>query len=298
MRRLSLAVIVATRGRRRTAARLADHLARQSRAPDRLIFSVADRADAPPGAGEIVVSPPGLAAQRNRGMQTAEGADILMFYDDDFVPALGALAAVERLFRVRPEIAGATGLVLADGVNGDEISDHRAQAICDAWLPAAPEELRVIGLYGCNMAVRAAAARGLDFDEALPLYGWQEDLDFGARLAARGAVIRTTAFAGVHRGLRAARPEETGLGYAQIANPVHLMAGGHIPRGYLLKLMARNLAANHLGALAPGGRADRRGRVRGNWIALADLARGALRPGRAAELQAQNRAPVSATSSA
>ena len=134
------------------------------------------------------------------------------------------------------------------------------------------------------MAIRLSAAKGLWFDEALPLYGWQEDLDFGARLSKRGAVIQTTAFSGVHRGVKSARPQEQGLGYAQIANPVYLMRRGDIPAGYLFRLMARNIAANHLGVVATTSPADRLGRMRGNWRAIADLALGRLSPSRAIAL--------------
>lgn len=287
MRRLTLAVIIATKGRREVAAQLIRHLGAQTRRPDRVILSVADADDAPRAAGaEVVLGPAGLAAQRNTGLRAIGGADVAVFYDDDFVPAPGALEGIERLFADRPEVSGATGHVAADGASGEAISDAAAAEICRHLhiSPPAPAERRVIGLYGCNMAVRLSAARDLWFDEALPLYGWQEDLDFGARLSKQGAVIKTSAFSGVHCGVKSARPRERGLGYAQIANPVYLMRRGDIPAPYLLRLMARNVAANHLGALTQTSAADRLGRMRGNWRALGDLALGRLSPSRAMTL--------------
>ena len=287
MRRLTIAVIIATKGRPGIAAQLVRHLGAQTRRPDRVLLSVATPHDAPRVSGaEIVCGPVGLAAQRNTGLKAVEGVDLAVFYDDDFVPAPASLEAIERLFSERPEIAGATGHVAADGAAGAAISDAAAAAICRQLHLSPPpvEERNVIGLYGCNMAIRLAAAKDLWFDEALPLYGWQEDLDFGARLSRRGRVIRTTAFGGVHRGVKSARPVERGLGYAQIANPAYLMRNGDIPARYLIRLMARNIAANHLGALTGASTSDRLGRVRGNWRAFADLARGRLSPDRAAEL--------------
>lgn len=287
MRRLTLAVIIATKGRPDSAMQLVRHLGAQIRRPDRVILSVATPDDAPAVAGaEIVCGRLGLAAQRNTGLRAVAGMDLAVFYDDDFVPAPGALEAVERLFSSRREIVGATGLVAADGAAGEEISGETANEIC-RQLHLTPPPLtmrRVIGLYGCNMAIRLSAADGLWFDEALPLYGWQEDLDFGARLSARGAIIQTTAFSGVHRGVKSARPAERGLGYAQIANPVYLMRRGDIPASYLLKLMAKNVAANHFGALTGSPVFDRIGRLRGNWRALVDLARGRLSPARTTDL--------------
>ncbi len=283
MRRLTVAVIIATKGRRDVAAQLIRHLSAQTRRPDRVILSVADPADAPRVAGaEIVLGPAGLAAQRNTGLRAIDDIDLAVFFDDDFVPAPGALDAIEHLFATREEIAGATGHVAADGVSADPISDAEAAEICRQLhlSPPTPVERRVIGLYGCNMAIRLSAAKDLWFDEALPLYGWQEDLDFGARLSKRGAVIKTSAFSGVHRGVKSARPREHGLGYAQIANPVYLMRRGDIPASYLLRLMARNIAANHLGAFTRKTATDRSGRMKGNWRALADLLMGRLSPSR------------------
>ena len=51
-----------------------------------------------------------------------------------------------------------------------------------------PESRPTFSGYGCNMAVRLAPMRehGLRFDERLPLYGWQEDVDLSRRLAAFG----------------------------------------------------------------------------------------------------------------
>ncbi len=287
MRRLTIAVIIATKGRPDIAAQLVRHLGAQTRRPDRVVCSVATPDDAPKVSGvEIVCGPVGLAAQRNTGLKAVEGMDVAVFYDDDFVPAPGSLEAIESLFSDRAEIAGATGHVAADGATGAAISENDAVSICRQWHLSPPPvtERSVIGLYGCNMAVRLSAAADLWFDEALPLYGWQEDLDFGARLSRRGRVIRTTAFGGVHRGVKSARPVERGLGYAQIANPAYLMRNGDVPAPYLIRLMARNIAANHIGALTGASASDRLGRVRGNWRAFADLARGRLSPGRAADL--------------
>ncbi len=287
MHPLSIAVIIATKGRRDVAAQLIRHLGAQTRQPDRVILSVSQPHDAPKAPGsEVVLGPAGLAAQRNSGLKAASDMDIAVFYDDDFVPSPGALEAIESRFSTAPKIAGLTGHVAADGATGEPIDEAAAIRICRSLHISPPPfaERPVIGLYGCNMAVRLSAAKDLWFDEALPLYGWQEDLDFGARLSSRGAVIKTTAFTGVHRGVNTSRPAERGLGYAQIANPAYLMRRGDIPAVYLLKLMARNIAANHGGAFARKTAVDRRGRLLGNWLGLWDLARGRLSPEKAASL--------------
>lgn len=287
---MKIALAVATRGRAKVVTSLLRRLETQIRAPDALILSATDEADlagaaeTPLGAkATVVLGPPGLAAQRNRALTAVRDAEVMLFLDDDFVPFDDAVAGVAALFTARPEVAAATGQVIADGAGGAPISpETAARLIADPRPPM--EERRVIGLYGCNMAIRLASAAGLVFDEGLPLYGWQEDLDFGARIARRGAVIRTPAFGGVHLGVKGGRGGERGLGYAQIANPARLMRRSPIPRGYLLKLVARNFAANALGAATGDPWADRRGRLAGNLLALGDLARGRLDPDRARTL--------------
>lgn len=292
MDQLSLAAAVATRGRADVVCGLLGRLRAQTRPADAIVVSVASQEDARGVNGvcpsaRIVLGEPGVAAQRNRALDALGArADIVVFLDDDFTPSPNMFARIEALFACRPSLAGATGHVVKDGAGGAPIDAAEADRLAAA-LDAAPPphfERAAIGLYGCNMAIRASHAGALRFDERLPLYGWQEDLDFGARLAKRGEVIRTTAFGGVHRGVKTGRHPQRGLGYAQIANPVHLMREGAIPKGYLLKLMARNVAANAVGAVSGDPWADRRGRLKGNIIAFRDLARGRLDPTRAVDL--------------
>ena len=133
------------------------------------------------------------------------------------------------------------------------------------------------------MALRLDRVGAQRFDERLPLHGWQEDVDFAARLP--GEAVHTDAFAGVHLGTPSGREAGARLGYAQIANPVYLMAKGTMRPGHALGLMARNLAANHLRAGWPEPWIDRAGRARGNRRALADLLRARLAPERMTQVQ-------------
>lgn len=287
---VKVALAIVTRGRSGVLAGLLRQLEAQTRTPDSVILSAEREADlegameTPLGAKAVTAfGAPGVAAQRNRALALAGEADVMLFLDDDFVPFDDAIAGVATLFATRPDLAAATGQVVADGVGGPPVTAEAALRLIAAPRPAMAER-PVIGLYGCNMAVRMAATEGIAFDEGLPLYGWQEDLDFGARVARRGAVIRTPAFGGVHRGVKAGRLAERGLGYAQIANPARLLRRSPVPAGYLLKLMARNVAANLARAAAGDPWADRRGRLAGNLIALGDLLRGRLDPERARAL--------------
>jgi GT2 family glycosyltransferase len=139
-------------------------------------------------------------------------------------------------------------------------------------------------LYGCNLTVRLAAAEGIRFDEALPLYGWQEDVDFSYQLGRKGLLVHTNKLAGVHLGAKGGRTSGRRLGYSQIANPVYLLRKRTIPRRLAWRLMLRNLAANLVRSVWPEPYVDRAGRLRGNLAALADLAAGSLHPERILEL--------------
>jgi GT2 family glycosyltransferase len=293
---MRIAVVIATLGRPREAAQLLARLRRQTVMPARIVLSVETAIDLPPIAtaplGEdiqVVFGSRGLCAQRNRGMaRVLHDCDVVVFYDDDFLPSRRSLEGIEALFATYPDVVGATGRLLADGVKHGGISQAEGEAIVDAYDAAAPDiasilaELRIA--YGCNMAFRCSAALGLRFDERLPLYGWQEDVDFAGQIARRGRVVKTDAFAGVHLGVAKSRSPGVRLGFSQIVNPVYLVRKGTMRPTHAARIMSGNLIANHLRALAPEPYIDRRGRLAGNWAGLLHLAAGRLDPERISTL--------------
>jgi GT2 family glycosyltransferase len=141
--------------------------------------------------------------------------------------------------------------------------------------------------YGCNMALRLAPMRahGLRFDERLPLYGWQEDVDLSRRLAAHGRVVKLQRARGVHLGVKQGRGSGLRLGYSQVANPLYLSGKkcGY-PWRRALSHLGCNLAMNLARAAWPEPYVDRRGRLRGNLLALRDLLLGRMVPERVLEL--------------
>jgi hypothetical protein len=114
----------------------------------------------------------------------------------------------------------------------------------------------------------------IEFDEKLPLYGWQEDTDFSRRLARYGTIARSERLLGVHLGTKGGRTSGVRLGYSQVANPIYLVRKGSVSMGYAAKLICKNLLANHSRLLAPEPWIDRPGRCKGHWIAILDLVRG------------------------
>jgi hypothetical protein len=109
-------------------------------------------------------------------------------------------------------------------------------------------------------------------------------VDFAARVSRHGPVCATNAFAGVHRGAKGGRTSGVRLGYSQVANVLYLCRKRSFGWSFGLRLMARNILANHVRLLWSEPWVDRPGRTRGNWLALADLLRGRLHPHRVVEL--------------
>lgn len=275
---MRIGVAIASRRRPEDIGNILKLLARQTLPPHRIVLSVSDSGDLPAelaGDIRIVMGAPGLCAQRNRALDALQAdCDVVVFYDDDFIPGIRALDGIAALFASRPDIVGATGLVLEDGVCKGSIGLAAALEIIHRFDEAEPPEpvIEETGsTYGCNMAFRMRAVGPMRFDERLALYGWQEDVDFSARMRRHGLVVFTNFFAGVHRGVTGGRSPGRALGYSQMVNPVYLAAKGTMARSYAARLMARNLIANHWRALNPEPHIDRAGRVWGNWAGLFDI---------------------------
>lgn len=284
-------VAIATAGRREVLTETLALLSRQTERPETVYISPATPADLDEAAARalgldlvVVPSRKGSCAQRNAILDRLRDRQdgVVLFLDDDFFLAPTYVAETSRLFTNDPGIVLASGLVHADGAVGPGLSVPEAHALLAARFDGAIPPLvePVYNGYGCNMAVRLAAvnAREVRFDEELPLYGWLEDVDFSRRLAGMGRLVRSHALQGVHLGSKRGRSPGRRLGYSQVANPWHLIRKRTMsPRRGLVQI-GRNILANVWKSVSPEPWTDHRGRLRGNLVALADLARGRLKP--------------------
>ncbi len=290
---LRIALGVATLGRADTIRNVLPHWRDQSVAPDRILYSAVtpedlDMAGIAAAGGETLFGPKGLCAQRNRVLDHLAGdCDIVAFVDDDYVPSRRFIENVREVFEAVPDAASVTGLVIDDGVKRGGISYADAAAMVAAH-DAAPHAGGALQparhAYGCNMILRVAAAPHLRFDERLPLYGWQEDLDFSRRIGAFGRILYAPCVAGVHMGVTAGRQSGVRLGYSQVANPIYLVGKRTMPLKEAATMIGRNIIANTVKSLAPEPWIDRRGRLYGNLLAFADALRARQRPERILEL--------------
>jgi len=284
----TIAIGIATRGRPAILAETIAELARQTRPPDSILVchvGEEDVGDLPTLRPDIAFlrAEAGLPRQRNAILDAA-GEDIVLFLDDDFLAAPPYLDVLARVMAARPDCVVATGTVIADGAKGPGLSVAEGRAILAADTPP-PDPLAAaphFNGYGCNMAFRMAPVRahGIRVDEALPLYAWYEDIDVTRRLAAHGTILRLAGARGVHLGVKAARTPGVRLGYSQVVNPIYLARKGSFPWSHAIPSAARHCAINLARSLLPEPHVDRWGRFRGNMLALADMMRGRIDPGR------------------
>jgi len=294
---LRTVVIIATKGRPNELSNLLQILAQQTVLPDKIIVSACEPADILQNSVnaknvEVLLGPPGLAAQRNRALASVRKQfDIVIFFDDDFIPSRFWIQRIQMLLRTHTDIVCATGRLLIDGVTVGGIDWSKGQSMVDKtdfakkliklndfqiWDHESP--------YGCNMAFRGRSIDDLTFDERLVLYGWMEDRDFGFRAARDGRMIWTDAIWGVHLGTKSGRVSGLRFGYSQVVNPWYLMKKGSISPFNVCRKIFRGLAGNLAGSLLPFSHVDRWGRLKGNIIGLKDILFGRWAPEKAAEL--------------
>ncbi|SEG71162.1 Glycosyltransferase, GT2 family [Methylobacterium sp. 190mf] len=285
----SVAVVIATYGRPRiaeqTVMRILDN---QSHKPALMFLScvavedagnVSNRSDV-----TVIVGPAGLAAQRNTALNKLSNCvDIVVFFDDDFIPAADWLINARKLFRDNANLVGLTGEVVADGIKGPGLSFQDAdRLLTEGETNVSRTLIEPFSPYGCNMAFRTSAIGNLRFDERLILYGWLEDRDFGAALRRKGGKLgKSEQLRGVHMGVKSGRMRGDRLGYSQIVNPIYLLKKGNMSRSQVLGQILRNFISNCVRSIAPEHYVDRRGRLRGNLRGMLDISRGRIEPERA-----------------
>lgn len=285
-----LYVVIASIGRPDLVRKTVDILADQTRpAEGVMVVSVTPNdvtgVEAARCSPIIEFSEKGLCRQRNRSLDRLEGnADYLVFFDDDFIPAPDYLQKIEEIFESNPNIVGITGDLIADGVRHGGFTIDQAVQMIGARDRKDRKFTDRHELYGCNMAIRMSAAVGMRFDENLPLYGWQEDVDFTNRLGKMGRQVQASDVTGVHLGTTGGRTSGKRLGYSQVANIIYLKRKGSMRPDFGNRLMINNLVANAVRSFRPEPSVDRRGRLLGNVIAIKDCLLGKMDPRKVLEM--------------
>jgi GT2 family glycosyltransferase len=284
---MKLALVIATHRRSDVLQKVLMNLMSHHRLPDEIVISAVVPADIP----EIdhnttnvhsVFGSAGLTCQRNRGMsRVIDTVDLVSFIDDDFMVGHDYFANVASIFAREPSIAGVTGEVIADGATSAGLTFEQGLELVHQYSkragpPFVTRETK--RAYGCNMTFRTSCIGSQRFDERLPFYGWQEDVDFSGALRSRGRIVKTNLVWGVHLGTKRGKGSEVRLGYSQIINPAYIAGKGNMSAVYAFQLIARNVTANLVKSVQPESYVDRRGRLRGNLIGICHLMSGRLTP--------------------
>ncbi|MCJ2089597.1 glycosyltransferase [Methylobacterium sp. E-005] len=284
-----VAVVIATLGRPDIVAGTLNRIINgQTRAPDCVYVSCTKAEDigeyAENSKINVIIGGTGLPNQRNAALDCLPtDIDIVVFFDDDFVPGSNWLDVVAKLFEKEPNIVCITGAVLADGILGPGLKFEEADHLVKTYqVPKSGQIAEPFSPYGCNMAFRRSAIGSLRFDERLVLYGWLEDRDFGAALGSKGGrLVKSMDAYGVHMGVKKGRVAGRRLGYSQVVNPFYMFRKGTMTSREAVAQICRNVAKNLIRSVVPEPFIDRRGRLFGNMCGFADLLRGRVDPERA-----------------
>jgi len=290
----SIAIIIATLGRKEIVEQTLSSLAVRKAVPHSVIVVGTDKNDLPdvpanlPFQLRLLIAPAkGSAIQRNFGIkELPPSIEFVAFLDDDMEVHDDYCAEVENVFRSSPDAAGFSGCILANG----NIDRAAARQLLDSHqVPAGMPGFgfypkRWPGFYGCAMNIRRRWLDVEQFDERLPLYAVGEDCEIGFRLSRHGFIGGSARCPVAHLATRSGRLSEVGVGYAQIINFLYFANKGvGFPKistyfEKLVRLPLVNLFFLSFPFLDGKNHVDRKGRFRGNLLAIFDVLQGKIEP--------------------
>src|SRR5271154_1584256 len=245
---MKLGLVIASHGRPTDLQQALAIVMSQRRIPDHIVISAVHAADIPQICQDLanvrkIFGSAGLTCQRNRGISCLiDTVDLIAFIDDDFIVGDDYFLNMERIFLQDDSVVGLNAEIIADGANSSGFTFDEGLRLAEQYRrPMKVPAIREIrGRYadGCNgiIACRAASLGSLRFDERLPLYGWQEDLDFCAALRRSGRIVKTNDVWGVHLGIKRGKGSDLRLGYAQIINPAYIVRKGNMSFAHAFRL--------------------------------------------------------------
>jgi glycosyltransferase involved in cell wall biosynthesis len=277
---LNTTIVICSANRPDVLAETVDSVVRgQSLPPREIIVSVfnqkhvAEKTRAHSAVRVVLSDIQGTSVQRNMAAKLVR-TPYTLFLDDDVELAHNFIESMERLLEEAEDAVGATGFLVVDGAQGGDTGLDRKLA-----RSYAVNYVRKHDNYdheeGQNLFVRTRVFDNVLFDEKLPLYGWLEDLDFATNCLRYGRIIMNTETCFAHLATPTGRTSGLRYGYSQIVNPFYLWRKNGKP-GLTQVIFGHwllHIAYNYRRALItiPSDRNDRRGRFRGNMIALRHL---------------------------
>jgi GT2 family glycosyltransferase len=293
-----VAAVFISKGRPEILDDTLDSLMRQTRLPRQVIVVVPSKQDLPlkDRGGEVqhLVGPLGIPVQRNAAIDVIPPEiRYVAFFDDDFELRPDYLETAVSFLDANPAIVAFSGRLLSNG----GLTRAQAQDLIanDKPDPGSEETFQSKGkdyiLHGCNMFIRRSVLSLERFDENLPLYAYGEDYEMTMRLERHGPVGKFAGCVGVHLESPGGRVREVQRGYSLVANNWYFLRKGTV---HLSPFMAtvrfwsvcvgKTFLICFWNLLKRDQSKDWAGRIKGIFIALADIVRGKCHPGRIREL--------------
>lgn len=266
-RRVNVSIIVVTRARPDSLARLVRSLEPQIDPGWHELF-IAENGTSAPSRVEVATVAlihlhdprPGKCRVQNRAIAEARG-EIIVCLDDDLVVAPDYIAQVEAFFAAHPEFAAMKGRILPAEDPVKKVG--AAAAYLDLPIVDHGEDvIEVRGVIGANMAFRAAALRRVGpFDERLGpgAAGHEEETEMSQRLRRAGFRIGYAPRAIVYHEVDPARADRAR--FIRIARERGFCRTLHEPHSQVkARLDAMVAAARLLAARTFGASTERRAR--------------------------------------
>jgi GT2 family glycosyltransferase len=207
---------------------------------------------------------------------------IVTIFDDDVEVAPDYLERAQAFLATHPEVCVFDGRVLRDG----QVSRQEAKDILRRPMPEDHSFRPTVHIYGCNFTSRVDTLRSHPFDERLPLYAWQFELDYGIRCSSTGEVGTYHGCRFVHLMVSSGRINGKRFGFSQVMNPYYLFRKREIPLRKVIQFFwFRSVASNLFNGTRRGTLYDYRGRLKGNLIAFESIVRGRVEPERILDLK-------------
>jgi len=293
----AISVVIVSKGRAAVLSETLASLSRQTLKPDRIVLVVPGAADLPEHFWndnvQTVVGPLGASLQRNEGIKVIPlSVGYVAFFDDDMELKDDYLARAVAFLEANPTVVGLSGAVLGNG----NVTRGEGRRRIAAYQPPrdSRDHFQSAGkghtLHGCNMVIRRGVLECEQFDEALPLYSYNEDYDLSLRLKSYGLVGRFAGCISVHLETPTGRVREDMRGYSMVANNYYFLTRKttHLPPAlawirFWTVCVARPLMVCLVSILRRDRSHDFRARLKGILLAVKDIFTGKSHPGRILE---------------
>ena len=173
----------------------------------------------------VVTGSRGSCAQRNSALSFIRGeCAAIFFFDDDVEVDCDYVGHMLAMLEKDSTIALAAGLNLGRGAVAGSLDRDKAKGLIteNKARPLGPEVETIRAAIACRMCLRGSLLGIVRFDERLPLYGYQEDLDFSLQCRRHGRIVMNRRCLMVHIETTAGRMGSKRRGYSEVVNPFYI----------------------------------------------------------------------------